>query len=132
MLQAPLRRQKMSSEIESKSKIHPLVAGAAAAVIIASGVGVAAITGNLPGSKADPQPASVAAPAQQHAAKPAHPQSKNVQVASAPSAQHAKACPACGVVTAVNEVEVKGKGTGVGAVGGAVVGGVVAHEVFDG
>ena len=50
-------------------RIHPLVAGAAAAVIIASGVGVAAVMGYLPGSsaeKADPAQAPAVA-----AAKPA-------------------------------------------------------------
>jgi len=136
----------MSSETTAKSGIHPLVAGAAVAVIIASGVGIAAITGTLPGSsaqKAEEQakPATAQAAPQQaqqqhkqaakphEAAKP-HAQAKAnapVQVASAP-----QACVTCGTVVDVKLVEDKGKGTGVGAVGGAVVGGVVAHEVFDG
>jgi hypothetical protein len=38
---------------ETKKRIHPLMAGAAAAVIVASGVGVAAMTGYLPGTQAD-------------------------------------------------------------------------------
>ncbi len=128
-----------------RARLHPLVAGAAAAVIIASGVGIAAITGNLPGShaeKAEPQaaaqqqPAAAPAPAQRaerarHETKQAH-ATKQTQVASAEPAREAPRCPACGVVVDVKEVVVKGQGSGVGAVGGAVVGGVVAHEVFDG
>ena len=79
-------------------RIHPLMAGAAASVIVVSLTGVAAITGNLPGTKAYQE----------------------------------TRCPDCGVVTAVREVEVKGKGTGLGAVAGGVAGAVVGHEVSRG
>ena len=113
---------------QTRSRIHPLMAGAAVAVIIASGVAVAAITGNLPGSsaqKAEPQPAA-ASPKQNTSAKP-------TQLASAPTATQAKAkCMDCGVVTDVKVVEVKGQGSGIGAVAGGVVGAVVGHEVVDG
>ena len=128
-------------------RIHPLVAGAAAAVIITSGVGVAAVTGYLPGSnaeKADPAAQSAApasAPgktaasgaAQSHPAKPAHAAPARQQVASAqPTAQAKAHCAACGTVIDVKAVEVKGEGSGVGAVAGGVAGGVLAHEIFDG
>ena len=55
-------------ETVQKSRIHPLTAGAAIAVIIASAVGVVAMTGHLPGSKAEP-----AAAPQVSAAPPAPP-----------------------------------------------------------
>jgi outer membrane lipoprotein SlyB len=71
------------------------MAGAAASVIVVSLIGVAAITGYLPGTKALEE----------------------------------KRCPDCGVVMAVREVEVKGKGTGLGAVAGGVAGAVVGHEI---
>ncbi|MDQ9172021.1 glycine zipper 2TM domain-containing protein [Oxalobacteraceae bacterium R-40] len=45
------------------NRIHPLVAGAAASVILVSLVGVAAITGILPSSHSSTQPAPVAAAA---------------------------------------------------------------------
>lgn len=86
-------------------KIHPLMAGAAASVIVLSGVGVAAITGYLPGSEASK--AAVAEPA-----KPA--------------------CLDCGVVVAVRQSEKKGEGTGVGAIVGGVAGAVVGREISDG
>lgn len=119
----------------TKSGIHPLMAGAAVAVIVAAGVAVAAITGYLPGSKAEiadkaPEKPAVA----QHPAKPA--QSHKQQVASAqPSSsktQTAAVCQDCGVIVEVKEVEVKGKGTGIGAVAGGVGGAVVGHEIGDG
>jgi outer membrane lipoprotein SlyB len=134
-----------NSLTQSRTRLHPLVAGAAAAVIIASAVGVAALTGNLPGSKAqNAEPQQPAAPAAQAAAPQApvaktpaakpHSAAKPVQVASAPTT-HAQAkahCAACGTVVDVKEVTVKGEGSGVGAVAGGVAGGVLAHEVFDG
>jgi outer membrane lipoprotein SlyB len=63
-------------ETVQKSKIHPLAAGAAVAVIVAAGVGIAAMTGHLPGSNAEP-----AAAAQISAAPP--PQVAAVQSESA-------------------------------------------------
>jgi uncharacterized protein YcfJ len=43
----------------------------------------------------------------------------------------AKICDACGVVTAVKRETRKGKGSGVGAIGGAVAGGVVGNKTTD-
>ena len=93
-----------------KTGLHPLVAGAAVAVIIAGGVAVAAVTGLLPASKAKEE---VATPAQ--VPQPLH---KLVSL-----------CKNCGTVVAVKEVDVPGTGTGVGAVAGGVGGAVIGHEV---
>lgn len=41
-------------------------------------------------------------------------------------------CAECGVVQSVREIETKGEGTGLGAVGGAVVGGLLGHQVGGG
>jgi outer membrane lipoprotein SlyB len=86
-------------------RIHPLIAGAAASVIVLSGVGVAALTGVLPRTQAEKA-------LEQPAAK--------------------KECVDCGVVVAVRLVERKGDGTGLGAVVGGVAGAVVGHEISDG
>jgi len=107
-------------EAQATNRIHPLVAGAAVAVILAAGVGVAAVTGYLPGSNADSTP--VAKPVQQH----------KQQVASAKQAHEAKPvaiCRECGTIVEVKEVDVAGKGTGIGAVAGGVGGAVVGHEI---
>jgi outer membrane lipoprotein SlyB len=87
------------------------MAGAAVSVIVLSGVGVAAITGVLPGTRAEKSPQSAA---------------------KAAPKQVAKACADCGVVVAVKEVQDQGKGTGLGAVVGGVAGAVVGHEIADG
>jgi outer membrane lipoprotein SlyB len=103
---------------QPKTRLHPLVAGAAAAVIIVSAVAVAAIGGYLPGSKADSSNSPAAT--SQAPAKSKTP----VRVAAV--------CTECGVVVSVNEVDVMGKGTGVGAVAGGVAGAVIGHEIGDG
>ena len=102
--------------VQARPRLHPLVAGAASAVILASAVAVAAIGGYLPGSKAD-SATSYAKPvaAKVHDKFPV-----------------AAACADCGTVLAVKEVDVLGKGTGVGAVAGGVAGAVIGHEIGDG
>ena len=108
-------------------KIHPLVAGASVAVIIAAGVAVAAITGHLPGSKAEVAPEQ--APPQHARAAQAKQHVASAQPAER-AAEHVPAkCHDCGVIVAVKEVEVPGKGTGVGAVAGGVGGAVVGHGI---
>src|SRR5258708_11418330 len=98
-------------ETQARTNLHPLMAGAAVAVIIGPGVAVAAITGHLPGSNAET--AVVSQPA------------KHV-----PAKQHvAAACHDCGVIVEVKAVDVAGKGTGIGAVAGGVGGAVIGHEI---
>ena len=117
-------------------RIHPLMAGAAVSVIVLSGVGVAALTGHLPGSRAEKAPEQTAqrkAPAQQTAK--AHPKASTPAPAASAKPhvadKEAKAAPCvdCGVVVEVRQVEVKGKGTGMGAVAGGVAGAVLGHEI---
>jgi outer membrane lipoprotein SlyB len=118
-------------EAQEKPRLHPLMAGAAVAVIIAAGVAVAAITGYLPGSNAEMAPETK--PTVPQAA--AHPAPVKQHVASATPAekQHVAAvCHDCGVIVEVKEVEVLGKGTGVGAVAGGVGGAVIGHEIGNG
>jgi outer membrane lipoprotein SlyB len=133
-------------EAGQKSTIHPLVAGASVAVIIASLVGVAAMTGHLPGSNAEKAadvPAPVATPpvavappetAQHKSATPDGARKQHVAAATpAPVAQAKHAvCADCGVVTEVKEVTVKGEGTGLGAVAGGVAGAVVGSQIGSG
>ena len=38
-------------------------------------------------------------------------------------------CPDCGVVDSIHDIKVKGQGTGVGGVGGAVVGGLLGNQI---
>ena len=131
-----------------KSGIHPLVAGASVAVIILSIVGVAAITGYLPGSNANTAPATavsspptsspmVAEPAEKRHAAPAPRESTHKpQQHAAVTPPHAQAQPAacidCGVVVDVREVTVKGEASGLGAVAGGVGGVLLGSQIGNG
>jgi|SRR5882672_6213532 len=139
---------------ETTSKISPIVAIAAVSVIIFSAVGVGVMTGFIPSSisKTEEQPvqaattpqASTSAPAEKpkqaaSAEKPKHATSapkkhasEPVRVASAEPARTAQVCTDCGSVISVNVVKHEGEGSGLGAIGGAVVGGVLGHQVGSG
>jgi outer membrane lipoprotein SlyB len=117
-------------ETMQKSRIHPLAAGAAIAVIIASAVGVAAMTGHLPGSSAE----NTSAP-QIAVSPPPVASARRQQVAAASQstlAQTRPVCANCGVVEAVNAVQHKGEGGVVGIVGGGVAGALVGSQIGHG
>jgi outer membrane lipoprotein SlyB len=140
---------------DTSNKVSPIVAIASVAVIIFSAVGVGVMTGIIPSSSSKPaeQPAKAEAPAEQPkaaaeapapvvkpkvAATPKKPATEPVRVATAEPARApepvraAQVCTACGSVTSVNVVKQQGEGSGLGAVGGAVVGGVLGHQVGSG
>ena len=103
--------------VQARSRLHPLVAGAAAAAIIVSALAVAAIGGYLPGSKAEQKEATT---------------TKSPTSISKSPMRVAAACTECGVVVSVTEKTVMGHGTGLGAVAGGVAGAVIGHDIGDG
>ncbi|MDR5756070.1 glycine zipper 2TM domain-containing protein [Caballeronia sp. LZ035] len=147
------------SDVPTKaSRIHPLVAAAAVSVILACGTGVAAMTGLLPSSKAtantvtasplvDAEVAkatsSPAPSASQknnplpravrghhiNPARPVEPVRETVQPAQNPVPAYD---PYGGQVTAVNAVQSAQPTTGIGAIGGAVVGGLAGTQIGQG
>ena len=126
-------------ETMRRMRIHPLMAGAAVAVIIASAVGVAAMTGHLPGSNAAPAGAQqmAAVPPTSPATSPAvaPPRAVAPSPAAAPPpavAQAAPACANCGVVASINAYQQTPKNSPVGMIGGALVGGVVGNQIGHG
>jgi len=146
-------------ETQGTRRLHPLLATAAVAVIVLAVVGIGAFTGLLPGTIGSPNPddattvsssAEYSAPAAQEQPVPAeepvaHPAAKPVAKATQkPMAARPPApkpvqvavakpqCLDCGVVESVREVDVKGEGTGLGAVAGGVLGGVLGHQVGNG
>ncbi|NYH27348.1 glycine zipper 2TM domain-containing protein [Paraburkholderia bryophila] len=172
----------LTSTQPQRSRIHPLVAGAAVAVILASATGIAAMTGLLPTSHAVTEPATPAtaigaisaqtAPgvnAQVTATQPAQVQQPTQQIAQQPmqqaapvrppvhhthprppmsaptyannqeyqapypsSAQRPVADPYAGEVVAINTVQAPEPTTGLGALGGAVAGGLVGNQIGGG
>ncbi|WP_133648346.1 glycine zipper 2TM domain-containing protein [Paraburkholderia flava] len=142
----------------SQRRMHPLVATAAGAVIVASLAATAAVTGLFPkASSTDAQnnqtqaaqvspgasqavvdsaaPANPAAYAQQQAPRAPAPTRQQQQYAAQQAPQYAQQqpaqpayCQSCGTVEGISAVRQEGHGTGVGAVGGAVAGGVVGNQ----
>ncbi|MGK5026334.1 glycine zipper 2TM domain-containing protein [Janthinobacterium sp. RB2R34] len=135
--------------------LHPLIIAAAVAVLLFCGVGTAALMGWLPTSDSrETQPLSSAASSEQLAslqtvappasAKPLaalpqqpapvqrpQPQPEPEQYAAEP-APAPKVCNNCGVIEAINEINTRASGSGVGAAGGAVVGGLLGNQVGGG
>lgn len=158
----------LTSSSPQRGRIHPLVAGAAVAVILASATGIAAMTGILPTSRATTAPSAQAVPvaaqiasapvvspqpdAQQHVVReeaPVHPRvhhhrSMPVEQAQGYANNDASQNPAqlaprpvavdpnAGEVVAVNTVQEPEPTTGLGAVGGAVAGGLLGNQVGGG
>lgn len=137
------------------SKIHPLAAAAAVAIIIACGVAVASMTGLLPKSGASTEQSADAAASQaatsdgKSGGKSASHKKSGSAMGSdssvAPGSQYASngdqagdqtasapACNNCGVVESVNAIQQQGQSSGLGAAAGAVLGGVLGHQVGGG
>jgi outer membrane lipoprotein SlyB len=126
--------------------IHPVMVIAAVAVVLFCGVGSAAILGWLPTSNASgtlpgaaPMPGQLSAAPEQQVAynnaapAPAQGQGKNQDQAPEPVAKQAPAtCANCGVIESVRSVEHRPQSSGVGAVGGAVLGGLLGNQVGSG
>ena len=83
-----------------------------------------------PPSAAKPERTNSTAPAPHAAPKPVHVQRGTVQ--AAPTQRVASVCGTCGKVESVAAVKQKGEGTGIGVVGGAVVGGLLGSQVGGG
>jgi outer membrane lipoprotein SlyB len=122
-------------ETQNKSnRIHPLVAAAAVAVLLACLIGIAAMTGLLPNSGAVAGKQSVAelnAAAEQKAADAKHAAAKK-STQSARTEPARAICHECGRVESVQAIQTAAKPSGVGVVGGAVVGGLLGNQVGGG
>lgn len=111
--------------------LYPVLLAAGISVIIASLLGIAAITGLLPSAQSQssaalPEKAVPAQPAKVAAsASPSRPAADGRSRPEAP-------CATCGVVESVRMIEVPGEGSGLGAVAGGVVGGLLGNRVGGG
>lgn len=119
-------------EARAGKSTNPVLIVAAIALILFSAVGIGAIMGWIPtsigsdaASQAADTPAKAAAPQKQRAA--------TAKATPAPARIASKAsCADCGVIESVNVIDVKGKTSGLGGVGGAVVGGLLGSQVGGG
>lgn len=131
-------------------RLHPLMIAAAVSIILFCGVGVAAITGLIPHAKSQEEPVAAVdanampVPEEKAAVKEEPAPAPKKEVSSVPERRHvekrvaaytpapAPVCYDCGTVSSVDTVQLQGDTNGVGAVGGAVVGGVVGHQFGNG
>jgi len=135
----------------ASNRLHPLVAGAAIALILVSLIGVAAMTGLLPSSNSTNAPQQQAMqqqepPAQVLAAQPepvsakpvvqqaqaARPAQQPMQQVAPAHRQAAAVCNSCGEVVAVRAENHTPSTSGVGIAGGAVVGGLLGNQIGGG
>jgi outer membrane lipoprotein SlyB len=140
---------------ETHSRMNPLLAAAAIAVIIFSAVGVAVMTGLMPSSmsqsgesqptarpetaKTEPAsaPRQAAAPVPKRSTASEAPKRtahEPTRVASAPPAPAPapRVCSNCGSVETVNVIEQQGEGSGLGAVAGGVAGALLGNQIGGG
>ena len=120
---------------------NPLMWIVGVAITLFCAAGIAAIMGWIPASMGGPgysaaltklekHPASTNKPtaAKAHAA----PEARTAPVQVASGAPVAARCAECGVIESTREIATSGEGTGLGAAGGAVVGGLLGHQVGGG
>jgi outer membrane lipoprotein SlyB len=137
----------MPTAAVSKSRTHPMLIIAGAAVVLVSLTGTAGLMGWLPsstGAGVNPDVSALAQPAMPAIAAPqvaSH--AANQRVAAAPVAYRqpraepmrrapALVCQNCGTVESVREISTRGDSNGLGAAGGAVVGGLLGNQVGGG
>ncbi|KQQ47608.1 hypothetical protein ASF61_02970 [Duganella sp. Leaf126] len=146
----------------SKSSLHPMVMAAAGAVILVSGVGVAAMMGWLPSSNgknadvpmaanvppaveqqvasAPPVTAPVAAPVRERepvrevVREPVREpvREKPAVVKHTPVKAAPAVCSSCGVIESITSADQRAEGSGLGAAGGALLGGLIGNQVGGG
>ncbi len=140
----------------NSKRIHPLIAAAAVGVLLVSLVGVAAMTGMLPNSNSEGSQKeaivalekeaadkAAAAKAAEDKANQARKEADERQAAARKADNQAKRqadtkvaqaqiCYDCGRIESVRSVQTQAKPSGVGVVGGAVVGGLLGNQIGGG
>ncbi|WP_151448941.1 glycine zipper 2TM domain-containing protein [Lacisediminimonas profundi] len=128
-----------------KPSTHPAIIAAGVAVVLFCAVGTAAIMGWIPlptGGKdaVPPTPVAASAPVKSSAARSTQQASATParQIEGTTQSTHAATIPAtalcanCGVVESIRQFSTRGEGSGLGAAGGAVVGGLLGNQVGGG
>ncbi len=105
--------------------LYPMLVIAAVSVIIFSALGVASLTGLIPAAQSN----SVQQPEPQPKMQPQSGQPPAKPARAAPTLIAAGACDNCGVVSAINAIEVKGQSSGLGVVAGGVTGALIGNQI---
>ncbi|MBS1216901.1 MAG: glycine zipper protein [Proteobacteria bacterium] len=126
----------MTAQVTKNSNSTPVLLWAAGiAVILFSVAGIAAIMGWIPTSIGGSAEKATLAQTKKPSLKPAQSTAAGAKSAPAKVASNAPVsvkCAECGVIESTREIATSGEGTGLGAAGGAVVGGLLGHQVGGG
>ena len=117
------------------TRLHPLMAIAAIAVIVFSIAGVAAIFGKIPGAEsktAEPLAQNTSASRAMDAERASLASRVQGEPQAQMQAQAPLPCANCGVIESIHVAEVQGQGSGVGAVAGGVAGGLLGNTIGHG
>ncbi|MFT5642959.1 MAG: outer membrane lipoprotein SlyB [Janthinobacterium sp.] len=121
----------MSNTPDTHRKLHPMMIVAAVAVVLFCAVGIAAMMGWLPSSIGGN--ASDAPIAAEVAPSPKAPEKQASKQPQAPDRVALEAaCSNCGMIDSIREIKTRAEGSGVGAAGGAIVGGVLGNQIGGG
>lgn len=127
--------------IKTNRSPHMLMWLAGIAIILFCATGVAAMMGWLPTSIGRPSDGPAPTPIEKPSTSPAKPAPAKTHAASEPrsvpvpvasSAAVKVKCTECGVIESTREIDTRGSGSGLGVAGGAVVGGLLGHQVGNG
>lgn len=121
--------------LKSSKSPHPLVWIAVIAVVLFCAAGIAAIMGWIPTSVGGANDAANLTQLQKPQTSTSKPAVARTHTAPAQVAKNAPArakCMECGVIESTREVNHGGEGSGIGAVGGAVVGGILGNQIGGG
>jgi outer membrane lipoprotein SlyB len=133
---AETKKQMLADQAAEKAKQEALVAEEAAAKAKQDAAVAQAVADTKKEMAAEQHAA--AAKAKQHKSSPAQvptaatSANSSAITATVPAAPKKMVCTTCGVVVSVHEVEVAGKGSGLGVVAGGVVGGLLGNQVGNG
>ena len=97
-----------------QARLHPLLVAMSVAVLILSGLAIAAVTGYLPAAASKAGSALTQAPV------------------GPPRAAPAARCASCGIIESIRAAEMQGDGSGLGAVAGGLTGAVVGSQFGSG
>lgn len=127
---------------ESKRAIHPMMLIAGVSLVVFCAAGTAAVMGWIPSSIGHTDESSETAKVNQPAIGDAKTATEKPRHAWYSSTAHDEpvhvaskeriTCADCGVIESIRTIETRGNGSGAGAVGGAVVGGLLGNQVGGG
>lgn len=121
--------------IKANKSPHLLIWIAGIAVILFCAAGIAAIMGWIPTSSGGASDNAALTKLEKHqtnTAKPVAAKAHTAPVQVASEAPIRAKCAECGVIESTREIKTGGEGSGLGAAGGAVVGGLLGNQVGGG